>query len=338
MRCIANVHHVAPIRITSEVDVSNQSHPPRTVDAPASQSPSPSPWIAHQLGDDHGPAGADRALAALATRLAFGEPPPAHGPELIILHGPASEGGGTIETRALEGSDPVADLIGLAAEPTWVGVGVRAPATGRRIAIGSEEPCTLVHLLDRRGVSVTDLWIGGDERIELGPDRAVREGRIPDACRRMFALPTADPPADMSGFVLDAWLAIVLRAALLDPGLRWPEIVRLSLMHHLGAITDPAMAPNPAALAMALRDTATTLDWHRYRSACVMLGGCPVSELTAPQIEWMDTGMFARWTQGSLPCTADLLDLLEPVLHPIAFDHLWAAVSLTRRDGDGPDR
>ena len=91
-------------------------------------------------------------------------------------------------------------------------------------------------------------------------------------------------------------------------------------------------------MAVALLDVSITLDWHRYRSVCITLGGCPVSELTGPQIEWMDTGMFARWTHGSLPCTAELLDLLEPTLEPTAFDRLWATVSLARHNHGASDR
>jgi len=290
------------------------------------------------------------SLQRLATRFAGRDPKdPAH-PELLILHGTADRSTTNIgihidleteihiETRGLRSHDPVAELIGLRAEPSWVGVGVRAPATSRRVDGGDDSACTFVHLLDPQVFSVTHLRIDGDETIELGPDATVREGRIPDACRRMFALPTSAPPIDMSQFVLDAWLAQVLRAALLSPGLTWPQVIGLSLVHHLGSFATTAATPSPAVMAGALNHTAQNLDWHRYRSACVSLGGCPVSELTACQIEWMDTGMFARWAQGSLPCSGELLDLLEPTLEPTAYDQLWATVSLARHDHDTSDR
>jgi hypothetical protein len=281
-------------------------------------------------------------LQHLASRLVICDPrDPVH-PELLILRGSAertaTNTGIDIETRQLRSHDPVAELIGLRAEPSWVGVGVRAPATSRRIDAGEDSACTFVHLLDPQGFSVTHLTVAEAETIELGPDATMREGRIPDACRRMFDLPTAAPPIDMSQFVLDAWLAQVLRAALLSPGLTWHEVVGLSLVHHLGTIATTAATPSPAAMASALGVASRNLDWHRYRSACVALGGCPVSELTSCQIEWMDTGMFARWAQGSLPCSGDLLDLLEPTLEPTAFDRLWATVSLARHDHDTSDR
>jgi len=290
------------------------------------------------------------SLQHLASRLAASDPEDSAHPELLILRRSADhtgidtgidtdfETGIDIETRQLGSHDPVAELIGLRAEPSWVGVGVRAPAMSRRFDGSEDSACRFVHLLDPRGVSVTHLKIADDETIELGPDATVREGRIPDACRRMFALPTAAPPIDMSQFVLDAWLAQVLRAALLSPGLTWPEVVGLSLVHHLGTIATSAAIPSPAAMASALGDASHNLDWHRYRSACLSLGGCPVSELTECQIEWMDSGMFARWAQGSLPCSGELLDLLEPTLEPTAFDRLWATVSLARHDHDTSDR
>jgi hypothetical protein len=269
-------------------------------------------------------------LSAVASRLFCADHHSCDQPDLLILRRSSGGTGFDVESRPLLGPDPVAELIGLRADRSWVGVGVRAPASSRRVGTHTDAPCSLVHLLEPSGISVTHLRITDDDTIELGPDAIVREGRIPDACRRMFNLPTPAPPQDMSEFVLDAWLAQVLRAALLSPGLTWPEIVRLSFVHHLGAIADSGFTPSPASMARALLDSSITLDWHRYRSACVMLGGCPVSELTAPQIDWMDTGMFARWTHGSLPCTSELLDLLEPTLEPTAFDRLWATISLAR--------
>lgn len=275
---------------------------------------------------------AHEQLHGLASRLLRIDHRDSDEPELLILRRTTQGVRFEIEFRPLLGPDPVAELIGHRADPSWDGVGVRAPASSRQVDTHTDAPCSLVHLLEPSGISVTHIRINEDDTIELGPDSIVREGRIPDACRRMFALPTAEPPADMSGFILDAWLAQVLRAALLSPGLTWPDIVRLSFVHHLGVIADTDATPSPASLAIALLDSSITLDWHRYRSACVMLGGCPVSELTAAQIDWMDTGMFSRWTHGSLPCTAELLDLLEPTLEPTAFDRLWATISLARPD------
>ena len=272
-----------------------------------------------------------RRLSTLASRLICVDHRHCDRPELLIVRTTASVDV-HIEWRPLLGPDPVAELIGLRADPSWEVVGVRAPAVSRRVDTPTDSPCTLLHLLEPSGISVTRLHVAGDAALEIGPDSTLREGRIPDACRRMFSLPTAEPPQDMSQFVLDAWLAQVLRAALLSPGLTWSEIVGLSFSHHLGAIDEVHTTPSAASMAIALLDSSISLDWHRYRSACVMLGGCPVSELTAAQIDWMDTGMFARWTHGSLPGTAEMLDLLEPTLEPAAFDRLWATISLARPD------
>ena len=273
-----------------------------------------------------------------------------HHPEFLIVHGPAHLGADAgsihgVERRPLLGIDPVAELIGIEPARDWHAIGVRAPARGHRRShpdTPNEDfpavtmSCSLVHLIDRRGTSITVLSVEGSESIRLGPDRTLREGRIADACRRVFALPTA-PATDMTAFIVDAWLTLVLRSALLTPGLGWDQVVRLSFSHQM--TTDAQSMPatiTPADLARTLHTTAAGLDWGRYREVCIALGGCPVSELTAEEIRWMDTGMFARWAHSALPSTTELLDLLEPTLDPLAHDRLWATVSLTERPPSGP--
>ena len=246
------------------------------------------------------------------------------------MHDPAN--GSThppnVEQRPLVGPDPIATIVGIRPRPSWTVVGVVAGAEARRRPDPEASPCGFVHLLHRSGVSMTTVEFPDAESIVLGPGATTREGRIPDVCRRVFDLSTAEPPADMTSFVLEAWLSLVLRAALLHPGLRWPEILHLGLVHHLAGGPSPAPHTTPAQLAALTGEAASRLDWHRYRSACIALGGCPVSELSGSAIAWMDTGMFARWTHDALPTSAELLDLLEPVLEPSAFDRLWATVSL----------
>lgn len=256
-------------------------------------------------------------------------------PALVIVH---DKPGGSvtaprIECRPLTGSDPIASLIGVRAEPSWVIVGVTAGAVARPERPGAEtSPCGLVHLLHRSGVSMTTIERTDSEPIRLGPDAAIREGRIPDTCRRIFRLDTAAAPTDMTAFVIDAWLSLVLRSALMRPGLKWPEIEQLSLVHHLAGRPLPHVPTTPAALADLTRAAAATLDWHRYRAACMALGGCPVSDLPPEAIDWMDAGMFARWSSASLPGTSELFDLLEPALDPTAFDRLWATIALCHPD------
>jgi hypothetical protein len=138
----------------------------------------------------------------------------------------------------------------------------------------------------------------------------------------------------MAGFIIDAWLTLVLRSALMTPGLRWEEVVGLCFPHHLAAGDPTRSMPTsttPAALARSLQETAATLDWGRYRHACIALGGCPVSDLTPAEIGWMDTGMFARWAQSALPVAEELIELLEPTLDPVALDRLLTTMSLIGR-------
>lgn len=256
-------------------------------------------------------------------------------PALIIVKDecPSSISTSLIERHPLTEPDPIASLIGVRADPSWVIIGVTAGAVIRtRPPEDETSPCGLVHLLHRSGVSMTTIERHAAQPIRLAPDTTIRDGRIPDVCRRIFGLNTALAPADMTTFVLDAWLSLVLRSALMRPGLRWPEIEQLNLVHHLAGIPAPASPSTPASLAELTRTAAASLDWNRYRSACIALGGCPVSDLPPDAIEWMDAGMFARWSSASLPDTAELLDLLEPVLDPTAFDRLWATISLCHPD------
>jgi hypothetical protein len=278
-------------------------------------------------------------------------------PQLLIVHS-ASRGAdagapdaldpSSIEIRHLRGLDPVAEMIGIEASTSWRVIGVRAPASSRRFADadtpGSTDtradpvPCEFIHLLDRSGTSITELSIDGAETVRLGPDRSIREGRIADACRRVFGLPTAPPPA-MATFIVDAWLTLVLRQSLITPGLRWVDLVRLDFVAQLAAERTPSPSSGPqtpSELARALGDVATTLDWARYRDACIALGGCPISDLSPTEISWMDTGMFARWAHSALPSTSELLDLLEATIDPGAHDRLWATVSLAQRRSPTP--
>ena len=265
-------------------------------------------------------------------------------PVLIIVHDQRRSSGtaSQIERHPLTEPDPIAALIGLRAEPSWVIVGIVAGALARsQQPRGESSSCGLIHLLHRSGVSMTTIDRHEAESIRLGPDPTIRDGRVPDVCRRTFGLATASAPADMTAFVLDAWLSLVLRSALMRPGLRWPEIEQLNLVHHLAGAPAPLSPTTPAGLAHLTRAAAASLDWHRYRAACIALGGCPVSDLPPHAIKGMDTGMFARWSSDSLPSTDELLDLLEPVLDPTSFDRLWATISLchpNRTPEPRPDR
>lgn len=274
-------------------------------------------------------------LRHIARRLHDGDRPGAGVPTLLIVHAepdlPTAQH--HIERRALTDPDPVVSLIGIRAEPSWRIAGVISTATAHA---GSPDrapsPCTLLHLQHRHGDSMTIIDRPDAASITLEPDSRPRDGRIPDACRRIFGLSTSPAPTDMTAFVLDAWLSLVLRAALLQPGLGWDEIEQLNFAHRLMGRAPSATTCAPALLAERTRQAAAALDWGRYRLACTALGGCPVSDLTPDAIDWMDTGMFARWSSASLPDTGELLDLLEPVVEPDAFDRLWATISLSHPD------
>ena len=286
-----------------------------------------------ELPAERGRTATPHPLVELLDRLDHDTEPADTIPELLAL-----TAAGIIHRRLLQQADPIAEVLGTVAEPDWLIVGIRAAATAQRVDQASTDRtgCTIVHLVDRRGSSLTRLTLPDGGPLLFGPDEQHRAGRIPDACRRILTLATPPPPGDMVEFVVDAWLTLVLRRALLEPGLDWPEVVRLNFSNHLAPASirrlDPETVP-PARLAERTIAAARALDWDRYRAACLALGGCPVSELSAESIAWMDTGMFARWAQNALPTSEDLLELLEPVLGPHAFDRLWATVSLCGHPG-----
>jgi hypothetical protein len=228
---------------------------------------------------------------------------------------------------ALADPDPVVQLLGFTAPPEWWAVGVVTGAQARTLdGSTSATGATFVHLVDRRGTSISLVTGPGPEPLVAGPGPDLVEGRVADACRRMLGLPTAPPPDDMTTHVVDLWLARVTRAALDEPGLDWPAVVARNPAHEL---TGPcAGVPTPAAMARYTIDFGEQLDWERYRHRCVEAGGTPFGELDADVARWMDAGMFARWLLGeSMPWPAQM-DLLEGLLSPGACDRFWAALSL----------
>ena len=228
-----------------------------------------------------------------------------------------------LDLMALDGADPIGELVGLTAPSTWEAVGV---VTGARVHQLDDpgrdtEHATFVHLVDRAGVAVALMGRPDEAPLRCGPDDRPMQGRAADVCRRMLGLPTDPPPRDMTSFVVDAWLALVVDAAVGDPSVSWAEVVGL----HPGSTTPRA---NPAAVAVATRRFGAELDWDRFRQACASDGPPPYVTIDAAAAAWMDAGMFARWLVGEMPPWESMLDLLDGVLTPSVSDRLRAAVSL----------
>jgi hypothetical protein len=228
---------------------------------------------------------------------------------------------------ALTDPDPVVSLLNFTAPPEWWALGLVTGARSRALdGSATTAGSTFVHLVDRRGTSVSVLTGAGPEPMVVGPTADLTEGRLADACRRMLDLPTAPAPGDMTAHVIDLWLARVTRSALDQPGLDWPAVVARNPAHE---ITGPCTTvPTPAAIARRTVAFGEQLDWERYRQRCIEAGGTPFGELDAEVADWMDAGMFARWLLGESMPWPSQMDLLEGVLAPGAADRLWATLAL----------
>ena len=242
---------------------------------------------------------------------------------------------GCMTTEFLPSDDPVAALMGRVASDDHIAIGLRAPASispTRHDDATSDDPVdgpadgpadgTVVHLVDRTGTSITIVDSTGTTR-RFGPTAAPQNGRVPDACRRMFGLTTPAPDVAMTSFVLSAWLEVIAQRAAARPGMEWPEVVGL---HPAASALDDGTTP--AGLARATRRLGESLDWERFRSVIASVGGFPFGD-DAPRIAaWMDAGMFSRWAMDQLPDRNVLLEVLDAVLCPVAFDHVWATIRL----------
>jgi hypothetical protein len=246
-----------------------------------------------------------------------------------------------LELVELGGDDPVLGLIGRAIPSSWRAVGLRAGAHARR----GDDPATaqsgnVVHIVHRDGTAVTVLSFPSVDRLVLGPDMEIRDGRVPDACRRLLGLPTAPPPTSMTSFVVDSWLAVCAKTATLSPGLTWSEVVSLhpASAAEMSSLVPPpngyvlsetdAEAPTPAEVAAATERLGVSLGWERFHSACISSRFTPCPNLSADAAAWMDAGMFARWVHGELPPRELVLDVLDAVLQPGASDRVWATLGL----------
>ncbi|CAM8647140.1 hypothetical protein MCETE7_01645 [Acidimicrobiia bacterium] len=246
-----------------------------------------------------------------------------------------------LELVELGGNDPVLELVGRPIPSNWRAVGLRAGAHARR----GDDPTTaqsgnVVHIVHRDGTAVTVLSFPSVDRLVLGPDMEVRDGRVPDACRRLLGLPTAPPPASMTSFVVDSWLAVCAKTATLSPGLTWPEVVSLhpaSAAEMSSLVPQPighvlsetgAEVPTPADIAASTERFGASLGWERFHAACISSRFTPCPNLTTDAAAWMDAGMFARWVHGELPPRELVLDVLDAVLQPGASDRVWATLGL----------
>jgi hypothetical protein len=251
-------------------------------------------------------------LAGLAIEL----PEPAELPMAVgVVDGDAT----TLELalHPLAGPDPVQDLFGFVAPPTWSAFGMVASGRTRALPGSAPHPAAdqvvLVGLLvSRRGTSASLTW--GPHPIEPSGEPAV--GRIPDACRRTLGLSTEPPRSPVIELWATLWLERVLSDVLADPGSRtWPELAwAFPAFGVLSGVRSPA--PTVEAV-VAAGDAAQVWTWGDLRRLHAA-GPVPSFGIEPADADWMDDGMFSREALGGLPRLHDLVvelgDLLAPSL------------------------
>ncbi|MDQ1402975.1 MAG: hypothetical protein QOG03_1291 [Actinomycetota bacterium] len=134
-------------------------------------------------------------------------------------------------------------------------------------------------------------------------DEPPSSGRMVDAFRRAFALPTDPPPTDVAELFTLRWLTNIAAVARLDGRtLGWDEAAAL---HDAVAMLD--LEPDDLeAAARALHKTGT---WELLREGTAAEKGLsPI--IKASHAAWMDEGMFAREVLAHYPSVPILLDEL----------------------------
>jgi hypothetical protein len=237
------------------------------------------------------------------------------------------ENPGTGSGRSLEMGDEPGLLIGWTAPPRYVAVGIVATGQARACAEGGGSLS-----LRPDGAHVRMCCVvarSGEVGWTLeGPagrtwSQAPTEGKMLDALKRCFGLPTPPPEVTAAELHAAAWLSSVLDHAIKAPTrLTWSEVARMHPLARLlsGDLAGRDPAPETDDLATLVHIAANAWSWPEIRSqACAgNLGALIDSELAA----WMDDGMFSRWLIAGVPSLDQLLAALNPHLVPSALKRL----------------
>ncbi len=227
----------------------------------------------------------------------------------VVAYRPSSDG---VDVIFLGDTDvpggPAETLLCLDAPPEWDAVGVFSLATARDLDHSNPRRVLLGHvqLRDGRWIMVMgplegpwDTSVGA-----TGPEAGEQPvGRVPDAARRVFGLPTA--PAAVSP--LAYWAALWLRelTAADEPATTWDDAAaRFPL---LGAAADPVELVDQG------RVLGHEVPWSMLRRV-VRRGRAPLPGVTAEMAAWMDDGMFARWVCDEVGPPAALAALVDDEL------------------------
>lgn len=226
-------------------------------------------------------------------------------------------------------------VVGWVAPPGCLAVAL--VATGRAFALddgadGTEADCELarVRLCCVVGRSGRIGWTMTGP-CSLGSTSAPTEGRLLDALKRCFGLPTPQPTVPASVLHSTAWAASVLAMAVDSPRpLTWAEVSRA---HPLARLLEGDLPPRPCEgdgdgdgddLTDLVRIAANAWSWPEIRAqAC----DGHLEALIDPRVaEWMDDGMFSRWILQRVPPLDQLMGALRAYLVPSAAERLESAL------------
>ena len=225
-------------------------------------------------------------------------------------------------------------LVGWVAPPECVAVALvatgRAHVTddgaGRAERFARDEArvrlCCVVSRSGRVGWTMT----GFRGRTETA---APTEGRLLDALKRCFALPTSPPDTPAAELHAAAWAASILEQAVeSDRQLTWSDVAQAHPLARLLRGDLPSTPDNPREgsddLADLVRIAANA--WSRQEIRAQACDG-NLRALVHPAVAaWMDEGMFSRWMLGRVPPLDQLTGALRAYLTPSAADRLESAL------------
>jgi hypothetical protein len=324
---------------------------------PADHEPADHEPADHEPADhepaDHEPA--DHELGRMAQRLDAAVPPGAASIWVRLLCAkplPTHPDPEPTEPDTVELDGDISALMGWTAPSTCLAVAIVASGQARRL--GPDDAHGLVgadplggHPMParpgsadpdaRRGdlagpvrvVCIVDRWGRMASRTHVGDEAMITDpaegGRLLDALRRTFGLPTA-PPAVPSGQLVDRmWLGAVAAAAREgEVALTWEQVRRL---HPAVEVLRTAGLPiTDQTIGAAMRVAPKAWTWDRIRTQAAE--GSWGDQLMPPRLaDWMDEGMFSRWVLDDTRTTDELFGVVSPWLAPSARRRLRRAIA-----------
>ncbi|MDA8285355.1 MAG: hypothetical protein M0Z42_19105 [Actinomycetota bacterium] len=181
---------------------------------------------------------------------------------------------------------------------------------------------SLVVAVDRQGRMVA--------RLDAGEGVGARQptgGRMVDILLRCLELPTPPEERDPAELLACIWLGAILATARgrhrHRGRLHWSEVLCLHPASHVLILDGGAGLPD-CALETVVQRAPQIWTWGELRRATVANGS--LSELCPPLLaDWMDDGMYARWTMGETAPFEGLLAAVRDRVDTDAYRRLTGA-------------